>query len=89
MRRGPHGEWIPEDALDAIALHPGGISAGIRSYTTRWGMPCWECPKCGAMCSFESGGAASHKCPWQKVDKAAVEFFRRGIESLFDGSVNP
>jgi hypothetical protein len=89
MKRDPHGELIPEDALDEIGLYPGGVSAGIRTYTTQWGLPCWECPSCGAMCSIESGGAASHKCPWQTVDKEALKFFRRGIASLFDESLNP
>ncbi len=84
MRRGLRGKLIPENALDEIGLYPGGVSAGIRAYTLQWGLPVYTCPKCGGHNDLESGGAASHRCPWQRVDKEALEFFRRGIKSLFN-----
>jgi hypothetical protein len=89
MKQGPHGKLIPENMFESIGLHPEGVSAGIRAYTTLFGLPFWECPRCGGLSSFEAGGGASHKCPWQIKGKSTQEFYRRGIESLFAISLNP
>jgi len=63
-----------------------GVNDWIRSYTIQWGLPCYTCPKCGGISSFESGGASTHKCHWQKRDADSERFFQGGIERLFSES---